>query len=165
MLHFYDASTPENVPSGVIAAVYINGYAWPQSEIERMSRVFCISVLGDPSFARKARCIDVEQGAGTWQDAVAFCHARHAHGHDDFTVYANLSTMQDFDGQGSSVVKVLNDHAPGLPYRLWVAAWDDNPGDRPTVDGVAAWAKQYHGAMNDPFDVSALYGVDDLVKP
>ena len=79
MIHFYDAATPENVPSGVYAAVYVNGFAWPESQIKRMAKVIRISVHREAYWAKFARVIDIESGAALTTDAVPFIRARRAH--------------------------------------------------------------------------------------
>ena len=149
--HFYDSASPENVPSGVYAAVYINGdFRWPEDEIRRMSKVFGVSVEKEPSWARLARCIDLENGAGGIEDAAPFIKARLHYGFDDGTVYVNRSNRDEVAGrlQGAGIT-ALN----------WVATLDG------TMDVLDAWAVQYHGGLNAPFDLSVLHGVNNFHKP
>jgi hypothetical protein len=148
MIHFYDAATPENVPSGVYAAVYVNGYAWPQSEVERMAKVIRISVQREAYWAKYARVIDVETGAALPADVVPFIRERMALGHDDATAYVNRSNK--------ATVEQLVDDA-GLKCRYWVATLDG------TQDIPGAWAVQYLGAGR--YDLSILYGVNDFHNP
>lgn len=91
--HFYDSASPQNIPSGVMASAYVNGYVWSQAETDRMSRVFHTSVYGESYWAKVARCIDVERGAATPADVVPFFRERAHYGHADATVYASLSNM------------------------------------------------------------------------
>lgn len=156
-LHFYDAAAPENVPSGVHAGVYINGFAWPQSQVDRMAKVFRISVHHEAYYARIARCIDVENGAAMPTDVVPFIKYRRAHlkaqGHrgDDATAYVNRSNW-------STVVDLV--HQAGIEQPLyWVATLDGTQ----ELEGNP-WAVQYatiHGA----YDLSVLHGVDNFRKP
>lgn len=153
-IHFYDAANPANVQSGVYAAVYVNGFAWPQSEIDRMAKIFKISVEREAWWAEKARCIDVETGAGQPEDVVPFMRYRakflRAHGFHFFdgVAYVNRSNYGD--------VKERCDHAKIVPY-YWVATLDGTQ----EVDG--AWAVQYETVHG--YDVSVLHGVDDFRKP
>ena len=150
-LHFYDAATPGNIPSGVCAAVAINGsYAWPEDEIRRMSRVFRYSVEREASWARYARAIDIERGAGLPEDVVPFIIARRGHGYNDGTFYCDRADLDD--------VRERLTHA-GLPALEWVATLDG------TTEIPGAWAVQYQGGGNAPYDLSVLYGVDNLHPP
>ena len=151
-LHFYDSATSENVPTGVHAAIYVNGtFAWSRAEADRMAKVFRISVEQDASWARLARCIDVESGDATPLDAVAFVHHRRSLGFDDATVYVNRSNLPTV----ASAMK----SADLSPPRYWVATLDG------TMDVAGAWAVQYQGGMNARFDVSILYGRNDFHRP
>jgi hypothetical protein len=150
-IHFYDAATPENVPSGVYAAVYINGFAWPESQIRRMSHVFRISVQREARWARFARCIDVETGAALPEDVPPFIEHRRALGFPDSTAYVNRSNWEE--------VRQRVEHAK-LPHPFyWVATLDG------TQDVPGAWAVQYQGGGNAPFDKSVLHGVNNFVRP
>lgn len=153
-IHFYDAANPANVPSGVYAAVYINGFAWPQSEINRMARIFKISVERSPLWAEKARCIDIENGAALPVDAAPFVQHRinflKAHGlhFNDSVVYVNRSNRGD--------VQERLAHA-GLHAYNWVATLDG-------TDLDDAWAVQLQ-TVNGAYDLSRLHGVNDFRKP
>lgn len=150
-IHFYDAATPGNVPSGVHAAVYVNGeFAWPPGQKLRMGRIFSVSVLPDPEFARQARCIDVETGAATPEDVVPFARRRWELGFNDATAYVNRSNWP--------AVRALVD-AAGVQCRYWVATLDG------TMQVPGAWAVQYQGGENAPYDLSVLYGTNDFVRP
>lgn len=153
-IHFYDAANPANVPSGVYAAAYINGFVWPQHDIDRMRKIIKISVERSPLWAEKARCLDIERGAALPEDAPPFVQHRinflRAHGfhHNDAVVYVNRSNRGD-------VTERLQ-HA-GLAAHYWVATLDG-------TDIGDAWAVQLatiHGA----YDLSILHGVDDFRKP
>jgi hypothetical protein len=149
-LHFYDATEPRNVPSGVHAAVYVNGlYAWPQHDIDRMGAVFRITVKSGAEWAAKARCIDIEAGDATPASAMSFLIERHKR-FGDATAYCNRSTWP--------AVKTLVQRA-GISVFYWIATLDGTQ----TVPG--AWAVQYYGGMTSPYDLSVLHGVDNFHKP
>jgi hypothetical protein len=150
MIHFYDAATPQNVPSGVHAAVYVNGFAWPQSQIDRMAAVRRITVEGGAEWADRASIIDVETGAATPQDVVPFLRRRMSHGWNDGTAYVNRSNWQ-------AVKDLVN--AAGLPCLYWVATLDG------TQDIPGAWAVQYQGGVSAAFDLSVLHGVNHFHRP
>jgi hypothetical protein len=147
--HFYDAASPENVPSGVYAAVYVNGYAWPEDQIRRMARVIRVSVERDALWARHARVLDVENGAGQPQDLVPFIQERRKLGYRDATAYVNRSNWD----QCKELV-----HAAGLPCLWWVATLDG------TQDVPGAWAVQYYGGIHAAYDLSILHGEDTFRK-
>lgn len=146
-IHFYDAATPENVPSGVYAACYINGYAWSEAQRKRMERIFCVSVLPEAYWARFARCIDIERGAATPNDLVPFIKARRLH-HDDATAYVNRSNWE--------TCKMLCADAGIAEPFWWVATLDG-------TDITDAWACQRYGYSG--YDLSVLHGHDNFVKP
>jgi hypothetical protein len=150
MIHFYDSASPENVPSGVHACVYVNGFAWGERQIERMGAVRRISVLKEASWAKVASIIDVENGAADPTDVVPFLHERLAHGQDDGTAYVNRSNLE----QVRSLVQDAK-----LKCLFWVATLDGTM----TVEG--AWAVQYHGGITAPYDLSVLHGVNYFHKP
>lgn len=157
-LHFYDAANPLNVPSGVYASVYVNGFAWPQSQIDRMARVFHTSVEREAFWAKYARCIDVENGAALPEDVPAFIDERRAHGFDDATAYVNRSNWQIVYDQ----VKVRNMREP----LWWVSTLDGTQEVELKVDNVViarAWAVQYETVHGH--DVSILHGINNFVKP
>lgn len=160
-IHFYDAASPHAVPSGVYAAVYVNGFKWPEADVQRMRRVIRVSVEREASWARHARVIDVESGAALPEDVVPFLHERLSLGHHDGTAYVNRSNILDVHER---VVhereRTGNDH---FLCRYWMATLD---GSQPTeYDRLHLWAVQYHGGMSAAYDLSVLYGVDDFVKP
>lgn len=166
LIHFYDSAAPQNIPSGSYAAVELTNFPWDQEDIDRMHRIFRFVASGTPSYwMHKARAVDFEPGGDRLQQVIDACIARHSYRFDDFTVYADESHMNDADGSGNSLPKILRDHASGHPFRLWVAAWDGLPEARPVIDGVPAWAKQFQGGVTAPYDLSALYGVNDLQRP
>jgi hypothetical protein len=150
-IHFYDATQPENVPTGVYAAPYINGdYAWPEGEIRRMSRIIRISVNPDPYWADYARCLDVEQGdAWPVSEAIPFLRERHLR-YGDATAYCNRSTLPS--------LRALVERA-GIPVYYWVATLDG------TRNVPGAWAVQYQGGESTPYDLSILCGVNNFVRP
>ena len=149
-LHFYDASEPRNVPTGVHAAIYINGlYTWPLLERARMGWIISISVLRDPAWARHARVIDVETGAARPEDVVPFIVRRKLEGYDDATAYVNRSNWP--------TVRALVENA-GLTCRYWVATLDG-------TDLPGAWAVQIQGGARAPYDLSILHGTDDFHRP
>lgn len=158
--HFYDAASPENVPSGVYAAVYINArYAWSHHEIARMAKVFRISVEREASWARIARCIDLENGAGEPQDAAPFVKARWDFGFNDATVYVNRSNRDDVKERlAHAGFKTTQQPSTAVQYAYdWVATLDG-------TDVPDAWAVQIatvHGA----YDLSVLHGVNNFHPP
>ena len=154
-IHFLDAARPENVPSGSYAAVYVNGFAWPQSQVLRMHRVFRVSVHRESFWAKFARCIDVEQGAARVIDVVPFLIERLTHGHRDGTVYVNRSNKDQVEAEIDAHKSELH----GFEPYYWVATLDG------TQDVPGAWAVQYKGGGNAPVDVSVLHGVDNFVRP
>ena len=149
-IHFYDSAQPGNVPSGVYAAVYINGFAWSQAEIDRMGHVFAISVRPESGYARYARCLDVETGAASPDDVVPFLREREAHGHHDGTIYVNRSNW-DQCRQGA-------ESAGFHPY-WWVATLDG------TMLVADEWATQYYGGGDKPYDLSVLHGINNFRRP
>lgn len=151
-LHFYDSAEPRNVPSGVHAAVYVNGrFAWPESEVRRMAKVIRVTVLPGAFWAHLARCIDIENGDATPQSAMPFLIERDKH-YGDATAYCDRSTRPE--------VESLCRHAGILEHvRFWVATLDGTQG----VPG--AWAVQYQGGLRSAFDLSVLHGVDDFRVP
>lgn len=113
---FYDSANPAAIPSGMLAAVYVNtdgSYAWPRDEVERMRAVFGISESPNPEFARYARCIAVEQGAASPEDVIAFLQHRHGHGHDDGMVYTDRALWDEVEA-----ICLEHELHPGF----WIAA-------------------------------------------
>ena len=158
-IHFYDAATPQNVPSGVYAGVYVNGYAWPERQVKRMARVFRISVHRESFWAKYARCIDVENGAALPEDVPPFIHTRRAHGHNDATAYVNRSNWL-------AVYNHVKD--AGMPEPLWwVSTLDGTQEVELSENGVViarAWAVQYEDHRN-MYDLSILHGINNFVRP
>lgn len=152
-LHFYDAANSHNVPSGVHAGVYINGFRWERSEVERMARVFSISVKQEATWAREARCIDIEKGAGLTMDVVPFIRERKRLGFDDGTAYTNRSNRKEIGHRLQ---------AAGLIALEWCATLDGTVNLEP-VPGLHLWAIQFETVHG--FDVSVLLGVDNFHKP
>lgn len=151
-LHFYDATEPRNVPSGVHAAVYVNGaFAWPEAEVHRMAKVIHVSVHGSGDAWKQARCVDIENGDATPDSAMPFLIERTKH-YGDATAYCNRST-RPLVAERCERAGIL--HA----VRFWIATLDG------TQDVQGAWAVQYQGGMFSPVDVSVLHGVDDFVTP
>jgi hypothetical protein len=144
-IHFYDSATPENIPSGVYACAYVNGFAWPESEIARMSHILRITVQAEADWARYAAIIDVENGAASPADVPAFLRERRSLFGETGIAYVNRANYQD--------VKALVD-AAGLDCLYWVATLDG------TMDVPGAWAVQYQGGVNARFDLSILHGVN-----
>ena len=149
--HFYDSASPENVPSGVYAAVYVNGFTWSRQQVDRMAKVFRVSVRGEADWAHSARCIDVENGAATPADAVEFVKERRRLGYDDATVYVNRSNHQ--------ATADLIEKAGLEPPFWWVATLDG------TQDVAGAWAVQYQGGTHAAYDLSILHGVNNFHAP
>ena len=153
--HFYDSASPHNIPSGVYAAVCVNGdYAWQEHDIQRMSRVFrYIAVehggkLSIEEWAPHARCVDIEPGC-VWppERAVPFLVARHQH-FGDATAYCDRGTLAE-------VQRIMR----GIPVFHWVATLDG------TQNVPGAWSVQYQGGPNAPYDVSVLHGVNNFHQP
>lgn len=153
-LHFYDAANPLNVPSGVYAGVYVNGFAWPQDQIDRMARIFRISVHRESFWAKYARCIDVENGAALPQDVPRFIWERRAHGHNDATAYVNRSNWQQ-------VIDIVEAAKQPHPF-YWVATLDGTM-SVPALAGNQAWAVQYETTHGH--DVSVLHGINNFTRP
>lgn len=150
-IHFYDAASPENVPSGVYAAVYVNGFTWPEEEIRRMRRVIRVSVEKEAFWARSARTLDVENGAADPVDLVPFLKERRSQGHRDGTGYVNRSNW------GDCLERV---HFAKIPCLWWVSTLDG------TQDvGGGAWAVQDEGGPTARFDVSVLHGENTFRLP
>lgn len=153
-IHFYDAANSRNVPSGVHAAIPVDGdFKWVKSEIDRMSKVFFYTVLGGPEAAHHARGIDIETGdrANDPGFYMPFLIERTKH-YGDATPYCNRSTLPS--------VRQHCEHAGILhAMRFWVATLDG------TMDVPGAWAVQYQGGLRAPFDLSVLHGVDNFHRP
>lgn len=157
-IHFYDAATPQNVPTGVYAAPYVNGFAWPENQIKRMGHIFRISVLRDAFWAKYARCIDVETNAALPSDVPGFLRMRLAHHFNDGTVYVNRGNWQAcYDAVAEAK----------LPQPLWwVATLDDTMYVELIRDGkvlARPWAVQYRDV--GPYDLSVLYGINNFHRP
>jgi hypothetical protein len=149
-IHFYDSASPESIPSGVYAAVYINGrFAWPESEIKRMSKVFRITVEPGAQWAKEARCIDIENGDATPEDAMSFLIERHKL-YGDATAYCDRSTLPTVE----ALVKQAK-----IEVFYWIATLDG------TQNIPGAWAVQYQGGIHAAFDLSVLHGVNNFHKP
>lgn len=149
-IHFYDSANPQSVPSGVYAAVYINGrFAWPEHDIRRMEKVIRITVAPGASWARSARCIDIENGDATPAEAMSFLRAR-ADAYGDATAYCDRSTLPEVQRLALKA---------GINVRYWVATLDG------TQNVAGAWAVQYQGGIHSAFDLSVLHGKDDFHRP
>lgn len=149
-IHFYDAAEPRNVPSGVYAAVYVNGlYVWPTVEVARMGKIIRISVLPEAHWAQAARALDVETGAAGIGNIVPFITERRRCGYDDATIYTDRSNLP------AAKAAVA---AAGLTCRFWVATLDG-------TQDIDEWAVQYQGGDNAPYDLSVLRGIDDFHHP
>lgn len=153
-IHFYDATNPRNVPSGVHAGVYIDGdFAWDRDEIRRMGKVFQITVLGGAQAAHQARAIDIERGNAAYDPErfMPFLIERTKH-YGDATPYCNRSdrpmVMQHCERAG-----ILD------RMHFWIATLDG------TQDVPGAWAVQYQGGLSSPVDLSVLHGVDNFHRP
>lgn len=150
-IHFYDSASPQNIASGVHAAVCINGdFAWRESDIRRMEAVFRYIVKeADPSWAAHARGVDIEPGC-VWppQEAIPFLIARHKH-YGDATAYCDRSVLPEVQ----DLVKKA-----GIVVFHWVSTLDG------TQEVPGAWAVQYADVHN-LYDVSVLHGVNNLHKP
>lgn len=150
MIHFYDSASAESVPSGVYAAVYINGdFAWSEHDINRMARVFRITVEPEAHWATQARCVDIEAGDVNPDDAMQFLIARHKR-NGDATAYCDRSTLPHVQE---------NVRLAKIQVRYWVATLDG------TQDVTGAWAVQYQGGIHSAFDLSVLHGVNDFRQP
>lgn len=153
-IHFYDAATPENVPSGVHAAIYVNGRdAWPRSQVDRMAAVFRISVLREASWAKFARCLDIEPGAAEPQDAVPFMGLRLELGFPDGTTYVNRSNRAEVQ-ELCREAKLKFRGKPWMPFE-WVATLDG-------TDVSDAWAVQLETVHG--YDYSVLHGINNFHK-
>lgn len=149
-IHFYDAAGSEHVPSDQYAAVYVNGFAWPASEVTRMKKVIRISVEREATWARHARVLDIENGAALPTDAVPFLQERKSLGFHDGTLYVNRSNWGDVKERCT---------AAGFTPFWWVATLDG------TQDIPGAWAVQFSGGPTASVDISVLHGVDNFRKP
>ena len=147
---FYDSANPENIPSGVYAAVCIDGdFAWDQEDIDRMAYVFRYVVHPTVAKARLARGVDIENGNATVQSAMPMLVARH-HEFGDATAYCSRATLPEL----RAAVK-----RAGIVVYEWVATLDGTT----EVDG--AWAVQVQGGIKAPFDVSILHGINNFHRP
>lgn len=158
---FFDSTTPSAIPSGSRAAVYPFGsFAWPASEIDRMSRVFRIVEFGaEPRLAEFCRCVGFEPGGATLGQSLAFLEAREQFGHHDGTAYVNRSEWAAVISEVDSLIAARRlSHHP----RYWVATLDGTVG--PLIDGRFCWAVQDKSARMVGFnaDQSILYGTNDL---
>lgn len=159
-IHFFDSASPQNIASGVHAAVYINGFAWPKSDIERMEAIFCVSVERAASWAQKARCLDIENGAGLPEDLVPFIKERRRLGHDDATGYVNRSNWK-------TAAQDVKDNHLEMPL-WWVSTLDGTQEVEEHLDDgteLHAWAVQYQGGLHAAFDLSVLHGVNNFHRP
>lgn len=161
MIHFYDAANPENVPSGVYAAVYVNGFAWSQAQQDRMARIFRVSVVPGASWASHARCLDIESGAASPSDLPAFVIERRRLGFDDATGYVNRSNW---------LAAYNACKAAKIAQPLWWVSTLDGTQNVELRDGsgrqiAVAWAVQYQGGMHSGYDLSVLHGVNNFVLP
>lgn len=151
-LHFYDSTEPRNVPSGVHAAVYINGaFAWPESEIKRMAKVIRVSTHGAGDAWKSARVVDIENFDATPDSAMPFLIHR-TKNYGDATAYCNRSTRP-------AVAERCERAGILSRVRFWIATLDG------TQDVPGAWAVQYAGGISAAVDVSVLHGVDDFRTP
>jgi hypothetical protein len=149
-IHFYDSAEPRNIPSGVYAAVCMDGdFAWSPHDIERMAKVFRYIVHPTVEKAMIARGVDIEKGNATVPEAMPFLVERHRM-FGDATAYCDRSTLPELRG-------AVN--AAGIEVFEWVATLDGTQG----VEG--AWSVQYLGGLTSPFDLSVLHGVDNFHRP
>jgi hypothetical protein len=154
-VHFYDSANPANIPSGVHAAVCINGeFAWSARDINRMAKIFRY-IAHDPGgnlaeWAPHARGVDIEPGC-IWppERAMDFLIARHK-SNGDATAYCDRSTLP--------TVRQLVREAKIEVYE-WVSTLDG------TQNVTGSWAVQYYGGVDTPFDISVLHGRNDFVAP
>jgi hypothetical protein len=166
---FYDSTNPLAIPEGSLAAWYGAG-DFTTHVTEALKRRFAGHILisnmpRDAAAAAACRVLDVETGAASAADAPDFVDIRRAHGHEDSTIYMQLSTVP-------AVVAALGSRRP----RLWVAWWREPAATRDEI--VAAllelyklriaperiWAVQWHGAPTAAYDSDELFGVDDFVR-
>jgi len=149
-IHFYDAANPGNVPSGVYAAVCIDGdFAWSQRDADRMAFVFRYVVHPTVAKAHLARGVDIENGDATIAEAMPFLVARH-HQYGDATAYCDRADLEEL----RFTVKKA-----GIVVFEWVATLDG------TQEVPGAWAVQYQGGLRAPFDLSVLHGVNNFHRP
>jgi hypothetical protein len=149
-IHFYDSASPENIPSGVYAAVNIDGdFAWSERDIHRMARVFRYVVHPTVEKSWMARGVDIENGDATVAEAMPFLIARHRN-FGDATAYVNRSTLP--------VLREAVSRA-GITVYEWVATLDGTQ----NVEG--AWAVQDQGGVDARFDLSILHGVNNFHTP
>lgn len=154
-LHFYDASNPHNVPSGVHAAVPFDGIFAPEwrNEVHRMGAIFYYTVLGGEEVAKHASGIDIETGdrANNPDFYMPFLIARTKH-YGDAKPYCNRSTLPSVQA-ACERAKILD------KMHFWVATLDG------TQDVPGAWAVQFQGGMRAPVDISVLHGRNYFHKP
>lgn len=149
-IHFYDSASPENIPSGVHAAVNIDGdFAWQQRDVHRMAAIFRYVVHPTVAKAHLARGVDIENGDATVDEAMPFLIERHKH-YGDATAYVNRSTLPELRARVN---------AAGIVVFEWVATLDG------TQDVGGAWAVQYQGGIHAAFDLSVLHGPNNLHRP
>jgi hypothetical protein len=154
-VHFYDSASPQNIPSGVHAAVCINGdYAWQEHDIQRMSKIFRYIAVergrnSIEEWAPHARGVDIEPNC-VWppERAMPFLIAR-AQLNGDATAYCDRSTLPHVERL------VMQAH---ISVHYWVATLDG------TMSVHGAWAVQYRD-VNNLYDLSVLLGDDNFVEP
>lgn len=93
--------------------------------------------------------LDVEPGDATPAEAPGWVKMRRAAGLATPTIYCNTSTWP-------TVQKAFRDQGVAQPL-YWVAHYDDKK-EFPTLNGITAVAKQYHG--NDPANYDLSYVAD-----
>lgn len=163
-VHFYDAANSRNVPSGVYAAVYINGdFVWPESERRRMSHIIGVSVEREAFWAEHGRAIDLENKAALPEDAPGFVKHRgmflasHGFHHNDAVVYVNRANRGDVvERLQHAGITIVMDNLNVDTAREWVATLDG-------TDIPDAWACQ--SFTNGLFDRSILHGIDSFRRP
>jgi len=153
-IHFFDAANSHNVPSGVYAAVPVDGrFAWSPAEVRRMHKVIRYTVLGGADAAHRARGIDIEFGdrANDPDFYVPFLRERLLH-YGDATPYVNRSNRPTVESH-------CREAGVDTHKFLW---WES------TLDGTImqdVWATQFQGGIRAGFDLSLLQGVDNFHRP
>jgi hypothetical protein len=152
---FYDSAEPQLIPDDLAksaygCAAYRTGYPWPPSQVARFRRHFYIvqTPVSPSSYAKLARCIDVETYAVDPGEVHKFVKTRQANGFSDATVYC-----------GEEEYLAIRKLDPTLHFRLWAADWTGSPHRVTWGEGdeaLGCWATQFDST--DDYDTSVLYG-------
>lgn len=138
MRQMADSTNPFDIPAGrfPIVAGYVDGlYAWPAAGWKYHDVSLHVTICA-VTIDLDAMVADVESGALTTQDAVAFVRGKYARNQIP-TLYFSISRRDEIYAALSAAGLNLD---AGL--QIWWADWDN----RPVLDGDYGVAKQYANA-------------------